>query len=120
MLNYGACSGEVSPAEKLLSFQPRTTVNKNLTPGQAMVYKTTLLKKTDPVKCVVQAGKNTVWVNDDKKTFLASVTQLQPIDKSSEHQKLQTFKGWQSHRKVKTPKRLAYQERANVKKTKKK
>jgi len=108
LLNHRASSSDVSPAERLFGFKPRTTVNKNFIPGQDMIYKNKMLKSTSPIKYVVQAGNNTAWIRDEAKTWLASLAQLEPVGQPNDTH-LQTYKGWRSQRK----------KRANVTKLKK-
>jgi len=102
LLNHRSCSGKISPAEQLLSYKPRTTVNSNFTPGQKMVFKNKILQKTDQVKYIVQAGNNTAWVNNDDKTWLASLAQLTPILDAIDDN-MQTNKNWKSKRKRRPP-----------------
>jgi len=106
LLNHRSCSGQVSPAEKLLGFKPRTTVNTGFSSGQTMIYKHPKLKDPEPVKFIVQAGNNTAWINKENKTLLASLSQLEPV---LEKEHLQTYKNWRSKR-TKTP----FQKGANV------
>ena len=70
LLNHRTCSGKIAPAERILSFIPRTYVNKQFQTGQPMVFKNKHLKTTDAVKYVIQAGANTAWINNDSKTWL--------------------------------------------------
>jgi len=106
LLNHRCCSGAISPAENLFNFRPRTALNSQFSPGQDMIYKNKMINKNDHVKYVVQAGANTAWVNNDKRTWLASLAQLQPIIPEPKSN-LQTYKNWKSGRiKTKPPRKL--------------
>jgi len=120
LLNHRACSGKVSPAERLYNFRPRTAVNLNFAPGQEMILKNPKLKTTDPVKYLVQKGNNTAWVDKNSRTILASLSQLEPILGHTQTE-LQTKKNWRSQRNKSKPTKLTYDGEANViKYTKKK
>jgi len=111
LLNHRACSAKVSPTERLCDFKPRTTVNTNFSPGQHMILKNAKLKRTEPVKYLVQAGQNTAWVRNNEKTVLASLAQLQPIYTDDQ---LHSPMPWRSKRKRTKPQRFqASQGRAN-------
>jgi len=119
LLNHRACSGTVSPAERLYNYKPRTALNQYFAPGEEMVLKNKKLDRTTEVKYLVQAGNNTAWVKNNSTTMLASLCQLEPIlhDKTKD---VQTPKGWKSKRKKTKTQKLSYSGRANVVKSKRK
>lgn len=106
LLNHRACSGKTSPAEALIGYKPRTTVNAKFSLGSEMVFKNQHLKTNTPVKYIVQSGNNTAWVSDTKKTWLASLSQLVPVH--SDEEDLQTCRNWKSTRPKRQPDRFAF------------
>jgi len=107
LLNHRTYSGRTSPAERLLQYKPRTTVNANYSLGQEMIFKNHQRKTTTEVKYVVQAGQNTAWVEDDKHTWLASLSQLEPI-LSKEQGRQFALQNARPRRNRKPPKKLTY------------
>ena len=84
-----------------------------------MIFKNSKLKQADPIKYVVRAGNNTAWVSNEKRTWLASLSQLAPIAKSDEVEP-QTPLHWRSKKARKPPEKLDLSKGANATKSKKK
>jgi len=105
LLNHRSCTGKTSPAERLMGRNLRTSVNRNFTPLQSMVYKNRLSEPSN-VRYIVQAGQNTAWVEDSRKTWLASLNQLQPVTRDDEEDQPQTYLGWRSKRTRRPPDRF--------------